>query len=122
MGLPTIAPAMAPGVAGERFKKGDPMPWTVVNPVSEEFKKNPKNKVGVPAAAMRKFYDWCREIEKDIHPKLAADIAGDMNYEQLGGKLKGQYTIRLSREHRVAFTIDEATQVVTIFQIGGHYP
>jgi Txe/YoeB family toxin of Txe-Axe toxin-antitoxin module len=97
------------------------MPWTVVNPVSEEFKKSPKGKVGVPPAAMRKFHDWCREVEKDIHPKLAADIS-DMNFEQLGGKLKGQYTIRLSKEHRVAFTIDEANQVVTVFQIGGHYP
>jgi len=97
------------------------MAWTIVNPVTEAFKKTPKGKIAVPGAAMKKFHDWCREVEKDIHPKLAADIS-DMNYEQLGGRLVGQFTIRLSKEHRVAFTINEATQVVTIFQIGGHYP
>ena len=98
------------------------MAWSVANPISEEYKRNPKNKVAVPAAGMRKFHDWCREIEKDIHPKLAADMAGDLNYEQLGGRLRGQYTIRLSQEHRVGFTIDETNRVVTIFHIGGHYP
>jgi Txe/YoeB family toxin of Txe-Axe toxin-antitoxin module len=98
------------------------MPWRVVNPVSEEYKKHPKGKVSVPPAAMRKFHDWCRAVESDTHPKLAADMAGDLNYEQLGGRLAGQYTIRLSQEHRVAFTIDEPNRLVTIFQIGGHYP
>ena len=33
------------------------MPWRVVNPVSEEYKKHPKSKVSVPPAAMRKFHD-----------------------------------------------------------------
>jgi plasmid maintenance system killer protein len=77
----------------------------------------------VPASAMRTYHEWkTRIINLDQHPKAAADGGGDMNYEQLGGKLKGEYTIRLSKEHRVAFAIDAEAKVVRVFLIGGHYP
>jgi Txe/YoeB family toxin of Txe-Axe toxin-antitoxin module len=45
-----------------------------------------------------------------------------MHYEALAGKLKGEYTIRLTQEHRVAFTIDDGNKTVSVFLIGGHYP
>ena len=45
-----------------------------------------------------------------------------MHYEQLKGKNKGTYTIRLSQEHRVVFTFNDTTEVVTVSQIGGHFP
>lgn len=76
----------------------------------------------VPAAAMRSYHDWKAAIQnQNLHPKTAADEK-DMHYEQLAGKLKGQYTIRLSQEHRVAFTFNDTTKVVAVFQIGAHYP
>jgi len=40
----------------------------------------------------------------------------------LSGKNKGIYTIRLSQEHRVAFTINSTLQQVNVISIGGHFP
>ncbi|MGE6161462.1 hypothetical protein ACLHZ7_10405 [Aeromonas salmonicida] len=45
-----------------------------------------------------------------------------MHYEQLSGNNKGVYTIRLSQEHRVAFTINGTLQQVKVISIGGHFP
>ena len=96
--------------------------WTVDD--SAQRAAYDKNKhVPVPAASMRKYFDWKLAVErKNLHPKLAAEEVGDMHYEQLGGKMKGQYTVRLSQEHRAAFTFDETTKIVAVFRVGGHYP
>jgi Txe/YoeB family toxin of Txe-Axe toxin-antitoxin module len=77
----------------------------------------------VEPSAMRKYHDWKNKITlNNLHPKVAAEAAGDMHYEQLGGRNAGQYTVRLSQQHRVAFTINTVSQTVNVFQIGGHYP
>lgn len=95
--------------------------WTVDD--SKQRATYDKGKhVPVPASAMRTYHEWKSAIEhKNLHPKVAADER-DMHYEQLSGKLKGEYTIRLSQEHRVAFTFNADTKVVSVFLIGGHYP
>ncbi|KAF3221860.1 hypothetical protein TWF679_007075 [Orbilia oligospora] len=69
-------------------------------------------------------YNQFRELvtEQRLHPAVAARQVGDTNYEGLLGKRKGQYTIRLSQEHRVAFTVDKASKHVHVFHLGGHYP
>ena len=78
--------------------------------------------VPVPAAAMKTYHEWKNVINnKNQHPKTAAE-GRDMHYEQLGGSKKGEYTIRLTQQHRVAFTFDEETKIVSVFLIGGHYP
>jgi Txe/YoeB family toxin of Txe-Axe toxin-antitoxin module len=79
--------------------------------------------VPVQPAAMSKYHEWRRKIQdENTHPKTAADAVGDMHYEQLGGRLKGIYTIRLSQEHRVVFNIDDVKFKVIVTQIGGHFP
>ncbi|KAH8716915.1 hypothetical protein GQ44DRAFT_775858 [Phaeosphaeriaceae sp. PMI808] len=64
-----------------------------------------------------------------LSPASAAKKMGDVHYEGLGlkrtyanGLKMDEYTIRLSQEHRVAFTIHEETRTVHVFQIGDHYP
>jgi plasmid maintenance system killer protein len=96
--------------------------WTVDDSTQRTAYDKGKH-VPVVAAAMKKYHDWKNDIKnKNLHPKTAADNSGDMHYEQLGGKLKGEYTVRLSQEHRVAFKFSDDTKVVSIFLIGGHYP
>ncbi len=96
--------------------------WTVDDSVQRAAYDKGKHDP-VPASSMRKYHDWRLAVEhKNQHPKVAAEEVGDLHYEQLSGKLKGEYTVRLSQEHRVAFTIDDTTKVVAVFRIGGHYP
>lgn len=98
------------------------MAWKVDDSVQRNVFNAGKN-FSVEPSAMRKYHDWKNKINlQNLHPKVAADAAGDMHYEQLSGRNAGQYTIRLSQQHRVAFTINTASQTVNVFQIGGHYP
>ncbi|KAK2612587.1 hypothetical protein QQS21_001358 [Conoideocrella luteorostrata] len=78
----------------------------------------------------RKYSDFQNLVRgQRLSPAEAAKKMGDVHYEGLGQKktysngLKLQeYTVRLSQQHRVAFTINEETRTVHVFQIGGHYP
>lgn len=98
------------------------MPWTVDDSAQRNAFNANKN-VQVPPAAMARYFEWRRRIQQDgLHPKTAAERIGDMHFEQLSGKLKGTYTIRLSQEHRVAFHIASEQEVVQVFSVGGHYP
>ncbi len=63
-----------------------------------------------------KYKSWKKLILAGSHPKEAAEEIGDSHYETVSGG----YTIRLSQEHRVFFTI--SGNAVTVKQIGGHYP
>jgi Txe/YoeB family toxin of Txe-Axe toxin-antitoxin module len=63
-----------------------------------------------------KYKQWKKLILAGAHPKEAAEQIGDSHYETV----TGGYTIRLSQEHRVFFTISGSA--VTVKQIGGHYP
>ena len=98
------------------------MPWTVDDSMQRN-RFNAGKHVPVPPAAMKKYFDWKSFITgQQMAPKTAADRVGDTHYEQLGGRFKGLFTIRLSQEHRVVFEIDQARQLVTVRQIGGHFP
>lgn len=87
------------------------MAWTI-DDSQPRILYNKDKHVAVTASAMSKYHEWRREIVRGTDPKNAADKVGDMHYEQLGGKHKGIYTIRLSQEHRVAFTINSTLQQV----------
>ncbi len=90
--------------------------WTVPDSKAER-------QCTLPSGYMAKYRNWKDEIQvRNHHPKEAAEICGDMHYEQLSGKNKGQFTIRLSQEHRVAFTLNTMARQVLVFHIGGHYP
>lgn len=98
------------------------MPWSV-NDQRQRDRFNRRHAVEVPSAAMRTYHQWRRQIiNTNSHPRPVAHAIGGMHYEQLGGRHAGEYTVRISREHRVAFTIDDVNQTVTVFSIGGHYP
>lgn len=97
------------------------MAWTI-DDSQPRILYNKDKHVAVTASAMSKYHEWCREIVRGTDPKNAADKVGDMHYEQLSGKNKGIYTIRLSQEHRVAFTINSTLQQVKVISIGGHFP
>lgn len=95
--------------------------WTVND--SEPRRTFEANKhVAVPASGMRNYYAWRDQINKGAHPSDAAEHVADMRYEQLKGKNQGQFTIRLSQEHRVLFTVDQANKEVNVKAIGGHQP
>jgi Txe/YoeB family toxin of Txe-Axe toxin-antitoxin module len=96
------------------------MAW-IVNDNAQRARFNAGRHVQVPVAAMRKYYEWKHLItSEDLAPNVAADRVGDLHYEQLQGRHRGTYTIRLSQEHRVVFTI--VGQQVIVSQIGGHFP
>ena len=97
------------------------MAWTI-DDSQPRILYNKDKHVAVTASAMSKYHEWRREIVRGTDPKNAADKVGDMHYEQLGGKHKGIYTIRLSQEHRVAFTINSTQQQVSVISLGGHFP
>ncbi|MDH5231045.1 MAG: hypothetical protein OEZ58_02255 [Gammaproteobacteria bacterium] len=72
----------------------------------------------IPAAAGAKYYAFRRLIrDNGHHPKTAAEQLGDSNYEDLGGN---KYSIRLSQEHRVYFTLDQTALTVTVSEVGKH--
>ena len=52
-----------------------------------------------------------------LHPREAAQRAGETKYEQLQGD---QYQIRLGGKNRATFRVDNQNEVVTILQVGGH--
>ena len=98
------------------------MAWTLDDSIQRRAFNQNKH-FDVEAASMSKYHQWKRKInDLGMYPKVAAEAVGDMHYEQLSGKNKGEYTVRLSQQHRVAFTRNDRTKVVTVFQIGGHYP
>ncbi|CDG89999.1 hypothetical protein [Xenorhabdus bovienii] len=75
----------------------------------------------IPPAAERKYEEWVRTITaSNRHPRDAAEDVGGCNFKMLGGTSSGieQYTIRLSKDHRVLFTIEG--EIVNVRQVGGH--
>jgi len=69
----------------------------------------------------KEFYN--RGVETGLDPKTNAKmLETDERYEILKGKGNPVGTFRLSEEHRVAFTVNDTTREVFVFQVGGHYP
>ncbi len=94
--------------AGSTGKEESKAKFTVNDSKAEENTMKP--------AQETKYKQWKKLILAGSHPKDAAEEIGDSNYETVSGG----YTIRLSQEHRVFFTI--SGNAVTVKQIGGHYP
>ena len=51
------------------------------------------------------------------HPRLVSQGLGNMAYEQVANS---EFSIRLSREHRLYFEVQEEGECVFITQAGGH--
>ncbi|PWY92311.1 hypothetical protein BO70DRAFT_327401 [Aspergillus heteromorphus CBS 117.55] len=69
------------------------------------------------------YYEFRDLVKAGSHPSEAVrTMGGDLHFERLSGRLKDVYTIRLSQEHRVAFTIDARQRNVFVLNLGGHYP
>lgn len=79
--------------------------------------------VVVDGATMRHYYEWRRIINTGgVHPRQAAQLIGiKMDYKLTKQKQRIQlYSIRLSKEHRVFFTVDEVGKIVNVLNVGGH--
>ncbi|MFO7564680.1 MAG: hypothetical protein R6X02_18700 [Enhygromyxa sp.] len=86
------------------------MPWTIDDSRAETN--------DIPPACGRTYYAWRRAIrDEHLHPREAAEQAGDSDYETYGG---GRYTIRLSQRHRVFFVVDDDNEEVTVVKVGTH--
>ncbi|RCJ38861.1 hypothetical protein A6769_07425 [Nostoc punctiforme NIES-2108] len=76
-------------------------------------KFNPLNK-----AEQSKFDKFQNAIaNKGLSAKDAADEIGDSNYKKLQGN---QYQIRLSKNNRVTFLVEDDTHTVKLKIVGGH--
>lgn len=69
--------------------------------------------------AQEKFDRFQNAIHhQGLHPRVAAEALGDVDYKCLNGTNIFQF--RLTRYHRVHFLLDEATQTVRVLGVGGH--
>ncbi|KAF7616925.1 RHS repeat protein [Aspergillus flavus] len=93
-----------------------PSPWTW-----SDTKAYRKGGHLLEDAHLSTYNDYKALVTGGQHPSQAARFR-DLHFEQLRGRQRGQFTIRLSQEHRVAFTIDETARHIDVFHIGGHYP
>ncbi|MGH7199557.1 MAG: type II toxin-antitoxin system RelE family toxin [Planctomycetaceae bacterium] len=89
-------------------------PWNVVSPKSNKINLEQND------AAWANYHSWVGHMRQGHHPKVAAELTGDMNYEELTGA-KGQYSIRLTQGDRVLFSVETKQRQVTILAVGGHY-
>lgn len=90
---------------------------------SEQREKHALRKhIHVDSAGMRNYYLWRRLTTSGIHPGQAANMIGSQfGYKQVKQKRDIQlFSIRLTKEHRVYFTIQEKERIVKILNIGGH--
>lgn len=87
------------------------MPWTL--------DKSRANFVSDLNATEQGVFDrFQNAIANDgLHPKLAAEQAGNTDYKNLQGD---QFQIRLSGQKRATFLVDKTTEVCTILDVGGH--
>ncbi|MEL4073361.1 hypothetical protein WKW50_24890 [Ochrobactrum sp. GPK 3] len=98
--------------------------WTVDDSQPRE-KYLAKKHVPVNAASMKNYFMWRNLIKTGIHPVKAATTAGiKLRFHPLKQKKHiNVYTLSLSIEHRVVFSLQEAERIVTVLNIGGHsYP
>jgi len=72
---------------------------------------------GISGAAYSKWTEFSNHIRQGTHPRTASEQMGHLGYERLSG---GVYSVRLSQGDRIYFTLDEANEVCTVEQIGGH--
>nr|ABU68418.1 42 kDa insecticidal toxin [Xenorhabdus nematophila] len=73
-------------------------------------------------AAKRKYSSFIKEVQKGNDPRAAATSIGTKsgsNFEKLQGR--DLYSIRLSQEHRVTFSINNTDQIMEIQSVGTHY-
>jgi hypothetical protein len=84
--------------------------WTVQQ--SDNCERN-----AITGAEYTSYNRFTNEIRQGNHPRTASENCGHMGYENLGGNL---YSVRLSGGGRLYFTQDDAHQICTIVQIGGH--
>ncbi|NLS55692.1 hypothetical protein [Hafnia alvei] len=75
----------------------------------------------VEPSGMRKYYEWRRLIRyMNLPPNDAAARVGDLRYERLPERGPYNFSIRLSQQHRVHFTVDNTAKRITVLSIGPH--
>ena len=87
--------------------------WTM-----EDYTKQAHAAQDLSQGEWANFYIWANKVKAGKHPKIAAEEAGDMNYNCLS-KCIGHYEVCLSEEHKVSFFQNKRNHIVAIHQIGG---
>ncbi|WP_323864058.1 Txp40, insecticidal toxin (previously name A24tox) [Xenorhabdus cabanillasii] len=73
-------------------------------------------------ASKQKYSSLIKEVQKGSDPRTAATSIGTKsgsNFEKLQGR--DLYSIRLSQEHRVTFTMNNTDKIMEIQSVGTHY-
>jgi Txe/YoeB family toxin of toxin-antitoxin system len=73
-----------------------------------------KNKIKSIPALKRNAEELVEILKKD-------PFKSPPSYEELGGDLKGMYSRRLNRKHRLVYTVDRKEKVVKILSMWTHY-
>ncbi|HEX2178616.1 MAG TPA: hypothetical protein VHL54_03710 [Actinomycetota bacterium] len=87
------------------------MPWKIST-------RKPRSEAVMPPSAENKWETFKAKVNSGMHPRQAAEEAGDMNYTKLRGA--DQYEVRLSGKHRATFQVDETNEEVIVLEVGGH--
>nr|ADV36118.1 40kDa insecticidal toxin [Xenorhabdus nematophila] len=90
----------------------------------QKLRDNPSRNgfMNMDDAAKRKYSSFIKEVQKGNDPQAAAKSIGTKsgsNFEKLQGR--DLYSIRLSQEHRVTFSINNTDQIMEIQSVGTHY-
>lgn len=95
-------------------KQDEEKKWTV----EYRNKKTEKSVQSLEKTSLDVFEKFVDGItKKGLHPKTAAEAAGDTNYKSLKGN---QFQIRLGGKDRATFILDDKAKKVTIVDVGGH--
>lgn len=90
------------------------MPWTY-------DKSQMRYKGQLTKSEQGKFDIFQNAIQNEgLHPRLAAEMAGDTDYKNLQGN---QFQIRLSQSARATFLVEDAgggNGTVVMLELGGH--
>lgn len=94
-------------------KKTAEVVWTM-----QAYDKQVKDAKDLSETEWANFYVWASKVQAGKHPKIAAEEAGDMDYNCLS-KFIGHYEVCLSETHRVSFFQNDRNHIIAIHQIGG---
>lgn len=106
-------PAEKKGRAVVQSRVTAPKAWSVDQSKMEYTRE-------IQRAHQSKLDFFIQIVDRGIHPREAAESAGDMNYRELKGTGGMMYEIRLSQGHRATFQVDDSTCTVVMLQVGGH--
>ncbi|SFU27269.1 Txp40, insecticidal toxin (previously name A24tox) [Xenorhabdus koppenhoeferi] len=118
---PTKAPKLPTTSSTATTSTAAPSNWRVsLQKLRDNKSRNAFDKMD--DAAKQKYSSFIKEVQKGHDPRTAATSIGTKsgsNFEKLQGR--DLYSIRLSQEHRVTFSMNNTDQIMEIQSVGTHY-